>query len=425
MKVALLSQPFDLVLPPEQTSLGLWTYEVGRRLGSQYETTILARRPADRPSRVQVDNVTIEYLGCLPHRLWTSAARAWTKLQPPRNPLFVQRFYAGDYLTRALVRLRRLSPDVVHIQNFPRFVPAVRKILPDAAVVLHMHCDWLVQLDRQIMRQSVVAADLVVGCSDHVVAAAAEHLGQLGTRFAVLPNGAPSASTVPNASRQPGKVVFVGRVSPEKGVHVLLKAWPRIVAACPEARLDIIGPAAATPRQFLVDLSDDPDVADLARFYPGGREFPGSYDAALRRLIPPDLAHTVTFVGHLPHGQVIERLAQAALLVNPSLSESFGMSLVEAMAVGTAVVATRVGGMPEIVEATQGGVLVEKNDPDALAAAVLLMLSKPEACAAMGRQGAQRVEALYAWPHIAALTRDLHREAWEKRRSRAGAAQFA
>lgn len=420
MKVAFLSQPFDLVLPPEQTSLGLWTYEVARRLGTLHQTTIIARRSAHEPSsRVRLDDVWVEFLRCLPLRAWNSSMRAWSKVQPPGNPLFAQRFYALEYLAQSLTRLRRIAPDVVHVQNFPQFVPAVRNTLPNAAIVLHMHCDWLVQLNKRAMQRSIADADLVVGCSDHVVSAAARRFNGTGPRFAILPNGASSSTALPVAGRDPGKVMFVGRVSPEKGVHVLLEAWPRIVAEVPQARLEIVGPASETPRQFLVDLSDDAEVADLSRFYSGGREFRGSYDAALSSVVPPHIAHTVTFVGHLPHQQVINRLAGAALLVNPSLSESFGMSLVEAMAAGTAVIATRVGGMPEIVEATGGGLLVEKNDPSAIAAAVVRMLSAPEACAEMGRHGANAVEALYGWPRIAALTRELHMEAVERRRLRA------
>ncbi|WP_287179660.1 glycosyltransferase family 4 protein [Mesorhizobium sp.] len=108
--------------------------------------------------------------------------------------------------------------------------------------------------------------------------------------------------------------------------------------------------------------------------------------------------------GHLhrmePYEKVIERCAGASLLVNPSLSESFGMSLVEALATGTPVVATRVGGMPGIVEATGGGLLVEKNDPAALSDAIPRLLADPESSNGIGRPGAQRVAELYSWEKL-------------------------
>jgi glycosyltransferase involved in cell wall biosynthesis len=78
--------------------------------------------------------------------------------------------------------------------------------------------------------------------------------------------------------------------------------------------------------------------------------------------------------------------------------------------------------MPEIIEATGGGVLVEKNNPAALADAIIRLLAAPEASAKMGRRGAKRVAELYPWRRIAALTQDLHGEALSVRRWRNAAA---
>ncbi|TPJ37730.1 glycosyltransferase family 4 protein, partial [Mesorhizobium sp. B2-7-1] len=211
-----------------------------------------------------------------------------------------------------------------------------------------------------------------------------------------------------SAARLTGRVLFVGRVSPEKGLHTLIAAWPTIVANCPEARLEIVGPSATLPREFLVDLSTDNDVRDLARFYPGGIEYLGSYEAALRAIIPQAIASTVSFVGAQPYAELARRYCEASVVVNPSLSESFGMSLIEAMSNDTPVVATRVGGMTEIMRATGGGIVVEKNDPKALAIEVIGLLKDPDRAAELGRRGASRVADLYSWEKIAKSTRDIY-----------------
>ncbi|WP_425350397.1 glycosyltransferase family 4 protein [Mesorhizobium temperatum] len=125
-------------------------------------------------------------------------------------------------------------------------------------------------------------------------------------------------------------------------------------------------------------------------------------------------------VGTLPYEKLAERYAEASLLVNPSLSESFGMSLIEALSNGTPVVATRVGGMTEIVEATGGGVVVEKNDTEALAAQIIGLLGDPGRAAKLGRQGAARVADLYAWEKIAQSTRYLYDKAIATHRSQLG-----
>lgn len=423
MKVAFVSQHFDMVLPPDQSSVGIWTYEVSRRLAADCDTTVIARRPRGKPKRFEIDGVRIELLTCAPARVWGRASRMWSRAWPGA-PLFAQSFYAFDFLAQALRKLRRLAPDVVHLQNFPHYAPAIRRAVPNAAIVLHMHCDWLAQLDADVMARGIAASDLVAGCSQHVVMTARERFGSTRTPFAVLPNGAPVDRLARVAARRmPAKVLFVGRVSPEKGVHTLLEAWPEVVAAHPEARLEIVGPSAALPRDLLIDLSRDPEVLGLSRFYPGGSAFRGSYEMALRAMIPPQFAHTVSFTGMEAYEKVIERCAGASLLVNPSLSESFGMSLVEALATGTPVVATRVGGMPEIVEATGGGLLVEKNDPTALSDAILRILADPESSNEIGRRGAQRVAELYSWERVAGITRDLHEKALSTRRSRSAVSQ--
>ncbi len=420
MKVAILSQPFDLVLPPEQTSVGLWTYEVSRRLATEVDLTIVARRGRGAPSQSVGDWGRLELVPTAPLRLWSYASRLWAGARPPAHALFGQPFYARDYLLAAMRRMRQFDPDVIHIQNFAQFAPPLRKGFPRAAIVLHMHCDWLAELPPDATARRLADVDTVVGCSAHVADAAESRFGAASSRFAVVPNGAPpppATLRADGAGREGGRVVFVGRVSPEKGVHTLLAAWGKVVEVHPAAHLDIVGPPAVTPREFLVDLSADADVRALARFYPRDAPAKGAYHAALRALIPTGIAHSVTFVGHEPHAQVIERIAGASVLANPSLSESFGMSLVEALSVGTPVVATRVGGMPDILQATEGGVLIEKNDPRALADALIALLSNPDHAAEIGRRGAARARALYAWDRIADLTHAVYREALARRRA--------
>jgi glycosyltransferase involved in cell wall biosynthesis len=212
-------------------------------------------------------------------------------------------------------------------------------------------------------------------------------------------------------------------LSPEKGAHTLLEAWPKVVAAKPDARLEIVGPTGAAPREFVIDLSDDPDVRALSRFYPGGSAFKGSYDAALRAMIPSQIAHTVSIVGPESYDGVIARCAASAVLVNAAHWEPFGMPAVEALATGTPVVMTRVCGTSEIIEATGCGLLVDKNNPDALADAIIRLLDDPSGSAERGRRGAQYVAERFSWTRVTELTRDLYAEALSARRAWRGSTE--
>ncbi len=418
MKVAFVSQPFDQVVPPNQNSVGIWTYEVARRLGSR--PVVLAPRPRGHASCINLDGVEIRLVTCAPPGAWARLSRVWRSALPSSQPLFASGLYSIEYLVQVARQLRRLEPDVVHVQNLPWHLPAIRRAVPDAAIVLHMHCNWLVELDRAPLRRALAAADLVVGCSAYVVDAARARFPDVHAPFAVLPNGATVEQTAQvGMQARSDCVLFVGRLTPEKGLHTLLEAWPRIVAARPATQLHIVGPEAETPRELLVDLSSDHHVRALARFYRGGSAWRGSYARSLRAMLPADVAGSVRFIDFEPHDRLLARYADAAVLVNPSLSESFGMSLVEALAAGTPVVATRVGGMVEVVEATGGGVLVNKDDPAGLADAILDLLQDEPRRLHMGQAGAAEVARRYAWPRIAALTRELHGAAIAARQSSA------
>ena len=103
--------------------------------------------------------------------------------------------------------------------------------------------------------------------------------------------------------------------------------------------------------------------------------------------------------------------SHARLFVCPSVYEPFGLINLEAMACGTAVVASRVGGIPEVVVDGETGVLVPPGEPGALAAAVSALCGDPERAARFGAAGRRRVEAEFSWERIAERTLAVYRDA--------------
>ena len=103
-------------------------------------------------------------------------------------------------------------------------------------------------------------------------------------------------------------------------------------------------------------------VKGLSRFYGG------SYLDSLEGQLKGKLEGRVSFLGHIPRADMIERLRQADLFVQPSIaSEMFGMATAEAMAAGIPVVATRICGLPEVVAEGETGLLVPPDNPEAMA----------------------------------------------------------
>jgi starch synthase len=114
--------------------------------------------------------------------------------------------------------------------------------------------------------------------------------------------------------------------------------------------------------------------------------------------------------GMLAKREVIQLLSHATAFVCPSLYEPLGIVNLEAMACGTAVVASRVGGIPEVVADGETGLLVPSGDPAALADALNTVVGDRDRAAAMGQLGRKRAIAEFGWQAIAAQTVALYAE---------------
>jgi glycosyltransferase involved in cell wall biosynthesis len=241
--------------------------------------------------------------------------------------------------------------DVVYLNSTVcgRLLPALRGVRS----VLHVH-DIVDRVPRHWAQADVVLADSQ---------AVADRLDGLAAQVVYCPvelDPPPADAPWAKENGHAGPVVgFVGRIEPRKGVLDLIAAAPAIRAGSPGAEVVIVG--------------DDPWDA-----------FP-DYLAQVR---------AARDVLHVPwHENAPGLMRHLDVLVVPSHQEPFGTVISEAMAVGTPVVATRVGGLAEVVEDGVTGLLVEPGEPDALAAAVLEVLGRRDAMNAAARQVARRFGA--------------------------------
>jgi glycosyltransferase involved in cell wall biosynthesis len=145
-------------------------------------------------------------------------------------------------------------------------------------------------------------------------------------------------------------ILFVGRVTEEKGVFELLHAFAEIHDKHPEINLEFIGP-----------IHDPLENAKLR--------------VTVQEL---GLAEWVSFSGLQPVSYIAERLAEACMMAYPSYMDTSPNSIYEAMAVGAAVIGTRVGGIPDMVEDGVTGLLVQPRDSESLARAMNFLLDYPE-----------------------------------------------
>jgi glycosyltransferase involved in cell wall biosynthesis len=109
-------------------------------------------------------------------------------------------------------------------------------------------------------------------------------------------------------------------------------------------------------------------------------------------------------LGFVPHGELARLYERAAVVVFPSRQEGLPLSLLEAMAHGCPVVATRVGGIPQLVHDGDTGLLVPPGEPAALRSAIETVLADPALGRRLGRAARRRVGALCSWDRVTELT---------------------
>lgn len=380
--------------------------EIARRLARSHDVIAYCARGGDQQKLEQFDGVEYRRMSTSLDRRFLSHHQKIMPLidlvcrrngpQPLINSALWYRQFIGEVLADSSLR----DCDIVHIMNISQFVPLIRGRLPKTRIVLHMECQWLEQLNQKVIEQRINAADLVLGCSDFIAAGVRRCFPSLANRCSHIYNGTDVAlfARSPGVQPQPKQVLFVGRLAPEKGVHILLDAFRIVLAQHPDAHLKLIGPENVLPREVLLPVSDDPHVLALEPYYR-----PGAYAELLRTKLSAFPSGTVSFFNQgMRFAELVPHYHAASVFAFPSVwEEPFGMPLVEAMASATPVIATRGGAFPEIVEAGRNGLLVDRSDAQALAGAILQLLSNPDQREAMGRAALQRASTVFSWDRIA------------------------
>lgn len=262
-----------------------------------------------------------------------------------------------------LARLFRQSRiDVVHTHNLRSLLygaPAAR--LARSRRVIHTRHGQLYGAsasDTRAFRWASWFTDHVVCVSDDSARLSLAD-GVAPRRVRTIVNGVDSTRFAFLGSAEGSTVVAVGRLSPEKGFDTLIEAIALASSEHPSLRLELAG--------------DGPCLPELRRLADrlGVRE-------------------RVNFLGEVSDVPAV--LARARLFVLPSLTEGISLTLLEAMARGLPVVATAVGGTPEVVIDGETGRLAPPRAPAELARMIVSTLSDPEGCRRMGRAGRNRVE---------------------------------
>lgn len=423
MKVAFVNQVIDTIIPPRQNSVGACTYGAAPVLAKSCEVVVYGSRDNHYKFGEQYydQGVTYKFFPSTRFDRWLfHARRNYSRVAPRAAPLSTSSLLHPSYARRVAIDLQNQACDVIHIQHCSQYVPVIREYNPKAKIVLHMHAEWFSQGDPRIFERRLKNVDLITAVSNYVVNKTQRDFPAFADRCEVTYNGIDAREFTRERdygaarARKPKRILYAGAISPHRGLHVLLEAFKIVVQKYPDVHLDLVGPEGNYALQETLDIRDSALRKSVAHYYAfkpwpllKAKIFPAapnraSYKSSLEAMMPPEVAERVSFhgwVGDRP--QLIEHYYQGDIFVLPSIfNDSFGIPVVEAMAAGAPVVVSRSGGVIETVKDRETGFVVDKNDAQQVAQALLKLLEDDALRETMGRAGRERALTHFTWDKV-------------------------
>jgi D-inositol-3-phosphate glycosyltransferase len=384
----------------ETGGMNVYVRELGRRLGQQGIAVDIYTRRQDPllPTVVELaPQARVVHLNAGPaapyakHQVWShlpefvEGVRQFMGAQGVRYDVLHSHYWLSGWV--ALQLRRTLQIPVVHMSHTLGAIKNTAAQQPWEQEPPHR-----LRIERTVLHHS----DAVVAESPASRRHMLEEYAVEPTKIHIIPGGVDTGVFAPQERQQARQalalpatqpiLLFVGRLQPLKGLDTLLRAAQRVRQQYPQVQVLIVG---------------------------GGVEAPDAYEAQeLQRLqgLCEQLAlqHHVRFITAQPQPVLAQYYAAADVFVLPSHYESFGMVVLEAMACGTPVVASRVGGLTSTVVHNRTGFLVPEGEWLAFAEAIVRLLESPMLGQAFGQAGIQRAQA-FTWTRITAHTVQLYR----------------
>jgi len=423
-RLAIVGHPWENVVAQSGSSMVIVAYQLARHLPPHWRLTLYGRHRSGQ-KRQETDRENIEFkrlsVRHRPHALLEVLLGILACSTKSRINYHLSYFYHTFYALQVALSIRASKCDVVIVHNFPQFASIIKLFNPSATICLSMHCEWLSQYASAATERRLRELDLIIGCSEYITDAIRKcypaiaarchtaHHGVDANRFCPASDGsAPSDGTE--------RLLYVGRLSPEKGIHILIQAFKILAESRPALRLDLVGSTNRGLYLYLCPDLKDPAIASLVEAFYGNR----LSDMVRRQLTQGEHSYLddlvilaggdkrIVFHGSVSHTETIDFYRRAAMLVFPSVwQEPAGLPTFETQACGTPVVSTFSGGIPEYVENGRTGILVARGDPGELALAISQMLDDPTRARIMGEAGRQRVLERFTWEMSARHLADL------------------
>ncbi len=296
------------------------------------------------------------------------------------------RYPTNIFMVRALFRaIVQAQPQVVHELSWSLWMNLARPMFPRVPLVATIHDvsrhpgdrqSYELLLDRQWRR-----ADQVIVHAEAIKRQLVDKAGVSAHKVNIIPHGSYDLYrkwTSSNIQEQTNTILFFGRIWESKGLRFLIEAEPLITQQVPDARIVIAGEGESFEKYEQLMVHQD-------RF----------------------LVHNY----HIPDEMVARLFQESSIIVLPYIEASQSGVLAIAYAFGKPVIATSVGGIPEVLENGKTGYLVPPRDAPSLAQAIITLLQNPQLRKEMGQNALEKARSELSWASIAHTTFQVYQKA--------------
>jgi spore coat protein SA len=369
--------------------------------------------PSPRSSSVEtvVDRVTHALQEKVDFYIAGKKSRGYSRIEQNGNIQYYRCRFKNwrHYLLNVIPYIKEINPDIIQVENRPKYALFLRKSLPHQKILLSLHSTAFISsssISKNELILSVHAADKVIVNSNFLKKVVIQktqcnsekvvvnHLGVDVSQFTskwdsdLMANREVLKIALNLENKQ--ILLFVGRLKKMKGIHHLLNILPELIKMHPDLCLVIIGNA----------------------FYSSSRKTNYVLNLEKKANQFPDHVKLLPFI---PHSEIHRWFQLASIVYVPSKGkEAFGLVNVEAMACGVPVIASRAGGMKEIIQHGKTGYLIDINniEPE-LTHYTNKLLSNPGNQKEVGLNAISSINSHFTWDHCATRLYELYLNEWK------------
>lgn len=281
------------------------------------------------------------------------------------------------YILLGALKVRELKPQIAHaiMESYAGgALVLIKWLAPGVKRILTLQSGDLdderkqKQLDLKLFWKIIHRSPDLITAISNALAKRAQDLGVKKEKIVITPNGVDLSVILGEEVKVKNQVVCVARLSWEKDHQSILTAWPKVVEAVPGATLVFVGEGDKR-------TEIETQIKELG------------------------IESSVILRGLLPHPETMKEIKRSEVFICPSLAEGLGLVFVEAQACGVPPIGTRVGGIPDVIQHEENGLLIEPKNPEQISEAIIRLLKDKELANKLAKRGLETCQK-FEWQKI-------------------------